>query len=61
MIIATKKDMYMNTKQNLGWIGVGKMGPPMSTNLINAGIFLKRWDRKCFMRGRVIRPAIWSF
>ena len=34
----------MNTKQNLGWIGVGKMGTPMSTNLLNAGYKLTVFD-----------------
>jgi 3-hydroxyisobutyrate dehydrogenase-like beta-hydroxyacid dehydrogenase len=44
MVIATKKDKYMNTKQNLGWIGIGKMGTPMSTNLLNAGYKLTVFD-----------------
>jgi 3-hydroxyisobutyrate dehydrogenase-like beta-hydroxyacid dehydrogenase len=43
MAIATQKDTYMNPKQNLGWIGVGKMGTPMSTNLLNAGYKLTVW------------------
>jgi len=34
----------MNTKQNLGWIGVGKMGTPMSTNLLKAGYKLTVFD-----------------
>jgi len=34
----------MNSKQNLGWIGVGKMGTPMSTNLLNAGYKLTVFD-----------------
>jgi 3-hydroxyisobutyrate dehydrogenase-like beta-hydroxyacid dehydrogenase len=34
----------MNTKQNLGWIGVGKMGTPMSTHLLKAGYKLAVYD-----------------
>ena len=34
----------MNTKQNLGWIGVGKMGTPMSTHLLKAGYNLAVYD-----------------
>ena len=34
----------MNTKQNLGWIGVGKMGTPMSTHLLKAGYNLVVYD-----------------
>jgi 3-hydroxyisobutyrate dehydrogenase-like beta-hydroxyacid dehydrogenase len=34
----------MNTKQNLGWIGVGKMGTPMSTHLLKAGYKLTVFD-----------------
>jgi 3-hydroxyisobutyrate dehydrogenase-like beta-hydroxyacid dehydrogenase len=34
----------MNTKQNLGWIGVGKMGAPMATNLLKAGYKLTVFD-----------------
>jgi 3-hydroxyisobutyrate dehydrogenase-like beta-hydroxyacid dehydrogenase len=34
----------MNTKQNLGWIGVGKMGTPMATNLLKAGYRLTVFD-----------------
>lgn len=34
----------MNAKQNLGWIGVGKMGTPMSTNLLKAGYKLTVFD-----------------
>jgi 3-hydroxyisobutyrate dehydrogenase-like beta-hydroxyacid dehydrogenase len=34
----------MNTKQNLGWIGVGKMGTPMATNLLKAGYKLTVFD-----------------
>jgi 3-hydroxyisobutyrate dehydrogenase len=34
----------MNAKQSLGWIGVGKMGTPMSTNLIKAGYKLTVFD-----------------
>jgi 3-hydroxyisobutyrate dehydrogenase len=44
MAIATKKDTYMNTKQNLGWIGVGKMGTPMATNLLKAGYKMTVFD-----------------
>jgi 3-hydroxyisobutyrate dehydrogenase-like beta-hydroxyacid dehydrogenase len=43
-VITTQKDYYMNTKQNLGWIGVGKMGTPMSTNLLKAGHKLTVFD-----------------
>ena len=34
----------MNTKPNLGWIGVGKMGAPMSTHLLKAGYQLVVYD-----------------
>ena len=34
----------MKTKPNLGWIGVGKMGTPMSTNLLKAGYKLTVFD-----------------
>jgi len=34
----------MNTKQNLGWIGIGKMGNPMSTHLLKAGYKLAVYD-----------------
>jgi 3-hydroxyisobutyrate dehydrogenase-like beta-hydroxyacid dehydrogenase len=44
VVIATKKDTYMNTKQNLGWIGVGKMGAPMATHLLKAGYKLTVFD-----------------
>ena len=34
----------MNTKQRIGWIGVGKMGNPMATNLLNAGYEMRVFD-----------------
>ena len=34
----------MNAKKHLGWIGVGKMGTPMSTNLLKAGYKLTVFD-----------------
>ncbi|MGW8302706.1 MAG: NAD(P)-dependent oxidoreductase [Desulfobacterales bacterium] len=34
----------MNAKPNLGWIGVGKMGTPMSTHLLKAGYQLAVYD-----------------
>ena len=34
----------MSAKPNLGWIGVGKMGAPMSTHLLKAGYKLKVYD-----------------
>ncbi|MGD9045277.1 MAG: NAD(P)-dependent oxidoreductase [Desulfobacterales bacterium] len=34
----------MNTKQRIGWIGVGKMGTPMATNLLKAGYKLTVFD-----------------
>jgi len=34
----------MNAKPNLGWIGVGKMGTPMSTHLLTAGYQLAIYD-----------------
>ena len=34
----------MNSKPNLGWIGVGKMGTPMSTHLLKAGYQLSVYD-----------------
>jgi len=34
----------MNTKPNLGWIGLGKMGNPMSTQLLKAGYKLTVYD-----------------
>jgi 3-hydroxyisobutyrate dehydrogenase-like beta-hydroxyacid dehydrogenase len=34
----------MITKQNLGWIGVGKMGTPMSTHLLKADYNLAVYD-----------------
>jgi 3-hydroxyisobutyrate dehydrogenase-like beta-hydroxyacid dehydrogenase len=34
----------MNTQPNLGWIGVGKMGTPMSTHLLKAGYKLVVYD-----------------
>ena len=34
----------MNTKPNLGWIGIGKMGTPMSTHLLKAGYKLAVYD-----------------
>jgi 3-hydroxyisobutyrate dehydrogenase-like beta-hydroxyacid dehydrogenase len=34
----------MKTKPNLGWIGVGKMGTPMSTHLLKAGYQLAVYD-----------------
>ena len=34
----------MSAKPNLGWIGVGKMGTPMSTHLLKAGFELKVYD-----------------
>ena len=34
----------MNTKPNLGWIGVGKMGTPMSTHLLKAGYQMAVYD-----------------
>jgi 3-hydroxyisobutyrate dehydrogenase len=34
----------MNPKPNLGWIGVGKMGAPMSTHLLKAGYKLAVYD-----------------
>jgi len=34
----------MNTKPNLGWIGLGKMGSPMSTHLLKAGYKLAVYD-----------------
>jgi 3-hydroxyisobutyrate dehydrogenase-like beta-hydroxyacid dehydrogenase len=34
----------MNAKPNLGWIGVGKMGTPMSTHLLTAGYQLAVYD-----------------
>ncbi len=34
----------MNTKQSIGWIGVGKMGTPMATNLLKAGYKLTVFD-----------------
>jgi 3-hydroxyisobutyrate dehydrogenase len=34
----------MNTKPSLGWIGVGKMGTPMSTHLLKAGYQLAVYD-----------------
>ena len=34
----------MNTKQNIAWIGVGKMGNPMSTHLLKAGYNLVVYD-----------------
>ena len=34
----------MNTKQHIGWIGVGKMGNPMSTHLHQAGYHLVVYD-----------------
>ena len=34
----------MNTKPSIGWIGVGKMGTPMSTHLLKAGYKLSVYD-----------------
>jgi 3-hydroxyisobutyrate dehydrogenase-like beta-hydroxyacid dehydrogenase len=34
----------MNAKPNLGWIGLGKMGNPMSTHLLKAGYKLAVYD-----------------
>ena len=34
----------MSTKQNIGWIGVGKMGNPMSTHLLKADFHLVVYD-----------------
>jgi 3-hydroxyisobutyrate dehydrogenase-like beta-hydroxyacid dehydrogenase len=34
----------MNTKPNIGWIGVGKMGTPMSTHLLKSGYKLSVYD-----------------
>ena len=34
----------MGTKGNIGWIGLGKMGNPMSKNLIKAGYDLTVYD-----------------
>jgi len=34
----------MNTKPNLGWIGLGKMGNPMSAHLLKAGYKLAVYD-----------------
>jgi len=34
----------MNTKPNLGWIGLGKMGNPMSTHLLKTGYKLTVYD-----------------
>ena len=34
----------MNTKPNLGWIGLGKMGNPMSAHLLKAGYKLTVYD-----------------
>jgi 3-hydroxyisobutyrate dehydrogenase-like beta-hydroxyacid dehydrogenase len=34
----------MNTQPNIGWIGVGKMGTPMSTHLLKAGYKLAVYD-----------------
>ncbi len=34
----------MERKPNLGWIGVGKMGMPMSRNLLKAGFPLSAFD-----------------
>jgi len=35
----------MGKKQNIGWIGLGKMGVPMSKNLIKAGYALTVYNR----------------
>ncbi|NNL78694.1 MAG: NAD(P)-dependent oxidoreductase, partial [Desulfobacterales bacterium] len=34
----------MQIKRNLGWIGIGKMGTPMSTHLLKAGYRLAVYD-----------------
>jgi lactate dehydrogenase-like 2-hydroxyacid dehydrogenase len=40
-----RKEIDMRDKQKVGWIGLGKMGIPISQNLLNAGYPLTVYNR----------------